>query len=293
MESFGDRLRKEREQRGITLEEVSMSTKIGIRMLQALEEQRFEQLPGGIFNKGFVRAYARHLGLDEQEAVADYLEASGTAPTAVATEPLPILAQQVDIRAQAESISQAAEGSRAEQIPWEKFALALLVLAFGFAVWGSFGRPSQESPTSLLPPTQMGSSKSTPATTADQGPLGDDPIQTSAGTASPRPTSPAAAGAFLVLVQARQDSWVQITADGQEVMHDTLTAASQKTIEARKEIIVKTRNIGGLDFSFNGKPLPPQGDHNEVKVLNFDPNGLQNPGSEKPTEKTQAGRPQV
>ena len=49
-------------------------------MLQALEEDKFNQLPGGIFNKGFVRAYSRCVGLDEDQTVAEYLQASGDAP---------------------------------------------------------------------------------------------------------------------------------------------------------------------------------------------------------------------
>jgi len=70
---FGDRLRKQREQRGISLEAVSATTKIGIRMLRAIEDEHFDQLPGGVFNKGFIRAYARHVGLDEDEIIAEYL----------------------------------------------------------------------------------------------------------------------------------------------------------------------------------------------------------------------------
>src|ERR1700740_3586750 len=82
MGSFGDRLKKERDQRGITpddipLADISRTTKIGTRLLRALEEEKFEQLPGGIFNKGFVRAYARHVGLDEDQAIADYMAALG------------------------------------------------------------------------------------------------------------------------------------------------------------------------------------------------------------------------
>src|SRR5262249_18038530 len=42
-------------------------------MLKAIEEEHFDQLPGGVFNKGFIRAYARHLGLDGEEAVNEYL----------------------------------------------------------------------------------------------------------------------------------------------------------------------------------------------------------------------------
>lgn len=61
--------------RGITLEEISEATKISVRNLRALEQEDFAHLPGGIFNKGFVRAYARFLGLDEEETIADYLAA--------------------------------------------------------------------------------------------------------------------------------------------------------------------------------------------------------------------------
>ena len=64
MGSFGGRLQREREMRGISLDEIAEATKIGTRSLHALETEDFEKLPGGIFNKGFVRAYAKFLGID-------------------------------------------------------------------------------------------------------------------------------------------------------------------------------------------------------------------------------------
>ena len=73
MASFGENLRQAREARNITLQEIAATTKISSRALQALEDEHFEQLPGGIFNKGFVRAYARCVGLDEEKTVAEYL----------------------------------------------------------------------------------------------------------------------------------------------------------------------------------------------------------------------------
>lgn len=63
--------------RGVSLDDIAEATKIGTRLLRALEDERFELLPGGIFNKGFVRAYAKYLGLSEDEMVADYLQAAG------------------------------------------------------------------------------------------------------------------------------------------------------------------------------------------------------------------------
>ena len=73
--SFGERLQRERELRAISLDEIAKSTKIGTRLLHALEAEEFDKLPGGIFNKGFVRAYAKYLGLDEEQAVTDYIAA--------------------------------------------------------------------------------------------------------------------------------------------------------------------------------------------------------------------------
>lgn len=75
MGKFGDKFRKERERQGIKLEDVSNSTKIGSRMLRAIEEEHFDQLPGGVFNKGFIRAYAKYLGLDEEETITGYVAA--------------------------------------------------------------------------------------------------------------------------------------------------------------------------------------------------------------------------
>ena len=73
MGEFGDKFRKAREKKEISLDDVSNVTKISSRMLRAIEEEHFDQLPGGVFNKGFIRAYAKHLGLDAEEAVTDYL----------------------------------------------------------------------------------------------------------------------------------------------------------------------------------------------------------------------------
>lgn len=70
---FGDKFRQTREKKNLSLDDVSNVTKISSRMLQAIEEERFDQLPGGVFNKGFIRAYAKHLGLNDEEAVTDYL----------------------------------------------------------------------------------------------------------------------------------------------------------------------------------------------------------------------------
>ena len=73
MGEFGDKFRKTREIKELSLDDVYSVTKINRRMLQAIEEEQFDQLPGGVFNRGFIRAYAKHLGLNPEDAVNDYL----------------------------------------------------------------------------------------------------------------------------------------------------------------------------------------------------------------------------
>jgi hypothetical protein len=80
-DSFGESLKREREMRGVTLDEISAATRISTRFLQAIEGEQWDQLPGGVFNRGFVRAVARYLGLDEENIVAEYTLAVGDRQT--------------------------------------------------------------------------------------------------------------------------------------------------------------------------------------------------------------------
>ena len=73
MATFGETLKRERELREISLREISDATKINVRYLEALEQNRFDALPGGLFNKGFIRAYATYIGVDGEAMVNSYL----------------------------------------------------------------------------------------------------------------------------------------------------------------------------------------------------------------------------
>jgi cytoskeleton protein RodZ len=75
--TFGERLKRERELREVTLEEITSATRIGPRFLEALENEEWEKLPGGVFNRGFVRSIARYLGLDEEVLLGEYDLAHG------------------------------------------------------------------------------------------------------------------------------------------------------------------------------------------------------------------------
>jgi cytoskeletal protein RodZ len=70
--SIGEKLRLEREARGIALRDISEQTRISMRYLEAIESDDYRRLPGGIFNRSFIRAYAKFIGFDEHEAIEEY-----------------------------------------------------------------------------------------------------------------------------------------------------------------------------------------------------------------------------
>src|SRR5262245_17261247 len=72
MPTLGEELRNRREQRGISLAEISEATRIGTRFLKAIEADNFAVLPGGIFTRSFIRAYAKEVGMPEEEAMTLY-----------------------------------------------------------------------------------------------------------------------------------------------------------------------------------------------------------------------------
>jgi len=289
LESFGARLKREREKRKITLDDISVATKIAPRFLTALESDQFDQLPGGIFNKGFVRSYARHLGLDENQTIADFVAASAPVVPEVPLEEAPVLASLADHVPKSRIKSKTAT----DGLPWGMFALALLVFAFGFALWGFHSRDKSSrriavvsTPVTASSPVPAASSveaepAANPAATETATATSQSPAPEPAAnsTAAAEPTSAAqepanTAGEFQVLVKAREDSWVAITADGKKIVQDTLAAPAEKSVAARSQVVIKTGNVGALDISFNGKKLASQGRVNQVKTLTFDPSGL-------------------
>jgi cytoskeleton protein RodZ len=271
VESLGTRLKQERERKGITLDDVAVSTKIGTRMLQALEEERYELLPGGIFNKGFVRAYARHLGLNEEQAVADYM--ATTLPPAVAGEPVAVM----EAMAAHAVVTRGERLTLLDRIPWGKLAIFLLVVAIALTIWGPRPQPTgkhkqENPPRSGLPPNPPAANLQRERYTAD-GDLsaGSRPVVTNQSSS---PADIPVSGGFSLRIQANQYSWLAISADTKECFRAVLPAHSQKSIAANHEIVAKAGSIGGLEFWFNQQKLDPQGNLNQVKTLTFLASGL-------------------
>jgi cytoskeleton protein RodZ len=308
--SFGEKLKQEREKRNITLDQISATTKISTRMLHALEEDKFNQLPGGIFNKGFVRAYSRCVGLDEDQIVADYLQASGDgvrAEPGMRESDAPKVPEKGRERSQEEQrlriqdthqegvrrLESSAEAPP-RQLPWGLFAALLLLIALALALWNrrheererrslnpSNAERSQPSPVSPAPTPsgnaqEMAQQNASAASTASNSSAGG--LASSASPKPPQstqqPSAVPAPGEFTVVIQAREDCWLSITADGKTLSSELLAAGSERVIRGQKEVIVKAGNAGGVDFQFNGKKVDLPAEYGEVKTVTFGPAGL-------------------
>ena len=153
MGSFGDRLKKAAGAKSISLDDIALSTKIGTRMLRALEEEKFDQLPGGIFNKGFVRAYAPHVGLDEEQTLSRLHGGAGARQRqlAVPAQPVPASRAPVIFERPTAPVLDPPEREQSAEIPWGLLALGLLLAALAFATWSYYHRTAQQWPRQVRP----------------------------------------------------------------------------------------------------------------------------------------------
>lgn len=290
MGSFGERLRRERELRGITIEEIAEATKIGSRSLRALEDEKFDRLPGGIFNKGFVRAYTRYLGIDEEQAVSDYMNAEAQFRAAPAEG--------------AEALAVAAAPSHASRVV--PVAIVVIVAAaLGLAAWWYWGtrgraRPSTQPaatapvkpPTSAAPAATAPGGTTEPAQSPAVTPAGQPPASAEkpplAATQAPPPAASATQAPavtseqrgspddrFVVQLHAREDSWVWVKADGNPAVSEIMKGASDRSLRARDRLEVKLGNAAGVEVSYNGKLQEIAAAPKQVKTLVFTPQGLQ------------------
>ncbi len=85
--AFGDRLRRQRQRKNLSLTEIAASTKVGASHFAALERGDCSRWPGGVYNRAFIRAYAQAIGLDPDETAAEFAECHEPPPTAVAADP--------------------------------------------------------------------------------------------------------------------------------------------------------------------------------------------------------------
>jgi cytoskeletal protein RodZ len=206
------------------------------------------------------------LGIDEEQAIADFL--SATTPSSPEQTPQTPQTPQNDLPVELAQQLEDREGDRAGSVPWGLFAGLLLIVALGFSLWGFYSRQARKQDHTVAH-TETASAPGAALTNTNNQ---SQPADTTAA-------------AFIVVIKAREDSWVSITADGKQLLEQIMVAPAEKSVEARSEIVIKAGSIGALEFSFNGKRLPVQGDYEEVKTLTFDANGIhpQAPKTPSPT----------
>lgn len=226
MSSFGEKLKREREMRGISLREIADGTKISVRFLQALEEDHVEALPGGLFPRAFARQYAMFLGLDAERTVADFVAAHGeTAPERKPVAPLPL-------RRPALPIGQLFLGS-------------IVVLALGLTLLRRAPEP-----------------RPAPSATPQAAPV---VLPTDRVYPSPTRVSDEASDSLVLSVTAEADCWVEVRADGETVVNRVMAQGESQQFEARGEIVLSVGNAGGLSIRLNDRKALPLGKSGEVR----------------------------
>jgi len=278
MDSFGSRARQEREQRGLTLQDISKSTKIRVQYLLAIEQGHLDELPGGIICRGFVRAYARHIGFDDEQAVEAFLAVYEVSRTQLVpkTVPDPFAKRCRD---------------RVMHLPLWILAPFFIALGFGLVTLGHELRQRYDSfrqasmvkvvPGESAPPASRNNAvkgkRSTELSANKSQPSVEQLVPKSQERFSPVLASPGSSKSdkFTIAIKVREDAWMSVVADGRRVLSETLVAPAERLVEAHNRVVVRAGNIGAVEFSFNGRRLPVQGDYDEARTLSFDVNGLE------------------
>lgn len=272
--TFGESLKREREMRGVTLDEISAATRIATRFLRAIENEDWDQLPGGVFNRGFVRAVARYLGLDEENTVAEYALAVGDRPSVpVWTGSPPLVAPEQ------------------HWLAWTVAAVLFLALLAGawfgtrrLLAWRAAKRKAQAATvtdgTSLEPvsaPQEIASVHASPinfipAAKEDDATSGTPAIRETSKSL-PAPISPATPP-FDLEIDASKRTVVTVVADKEVVFDGTIRAGEIRSFSATDHFQVTARDAGALQLELNGKPLAPFGAAGQAGKITLTRNDL-------------------
>ena len=241
--SFGEELRRERLIREISLEEISQATKISVRLLRALEQSDLKRLPAPTFTRGFIRAYARHLGIDPEEKVNAYLsdlaEKPLDGPTAKKARPR----------------SRFLRGRRATAGTIIGAVTAVLLLLGLIASPERRMKPVHER--RVAPRAAPVAFKNVAASSEPT------PVQVAPAPAAAVVSESAANGITLTL-EFEQDSWTRLDADGETVLQGLVRRGELRRFQARDGFRLTLGNAGGVRVSLDGRALDPLGRAGQV-----------------------------
>jgi cytoskeleton protein RodZ len=261
--SLGAYLRSLREAKGGSLEDMARSTRVGIRHLEALEEERLGDLPSPVFVRGFIRAYCSFLRENPEPALSSYEELAGS-----------------------RAATQAASAPPRPRNTWASSSLVvglvlLVVLGVGLimvnlTVKKSGGTslgiarnepvnpatsaapgPGPAAPAQPAPP--MAAPAPPPPAPVATEPLPPGPAPSApAPAATPGPAAPAPGGQRLV-IRAVEPTWVRVQTDEGRIAEELLPAGASREWAAEHHFLVTIGNAGGVELTLNGKALPPLG----------------------------------
>jgi cytoskeleton protein RodZ len=277
-DDFGSRLRAARERKGISLRDIASRTKISIAVLEALERNDISRLPGGIFSRAFVRAYAHEVGLDAETAIQDFLAAF---PHDSVIAALPRSGKVGDI----EFFESDRRG--ASSVLWilaASVGLAAVVLYLSVARGGSMSQAQPGTAPLPAPPASGNSASSnvavesaaaTGSNVPAAAPRSGSPTETASAPASlpppvgtgssPANASAAAAGDRLTIaLAARRPVWVSATVDGRKALGRLLQPGEQETIEVSREMVITAGDAAAIRMTLNGAEARPLGKTGEV-----------------------------
>jgi cytoskeleton protein RodZ len=304
MSSIGETLRSERQRRNLQLDQVSRELKISTRFLEAIEQEQFDRLPGGVFAKSFVRQYARMLDLDENEAAAEVQRT--IAPQAVpqfaeAAAPRPAASRTTEFAPRVDSISNRpfASGS------WlPALALVVAVMLGCSLVYGWWQRSHRPVVAAAAAPSKTVTQQA-PNTAAQASPPAAPPVAAAVETAAQPPiaapavasdagaekTHSEAAPAALrpsgpvkvALTTADEAVWVLARTDGKYAFSGTLEPNQTRTVDAEGSVLLRLGNAGGVIITVNGKPIPAVGPKGQVRTVQLTSGGFQIVAPPKPS----------
>ena len=274
MTSIGERLRHQRLQKKISLERVSIETKIGVRLLEAIEAGQFEKLPGGVFRRSFVLQYARALQLDPDEIAGELNQLNQF-------DEVPAMPTAEVINGHDQN-SESAFAFRGDLSGLRGSTIGSLLAAVGVImacalIYNWWQSPSAAKvPTARVQPVAAAPPIAIPAATP--APISAAPAPTApeptASVSQPAPT-PADAAHVRVGLSADETTWVSISSDGKNVFAQALEPHETKIVEASSKIRLLVGNAGGVEISLNGKPIGPIGPRGQVRIIELTPAGFQ------------------
>ena len=269
-ETFGKVLADARVARGMTLQQVSASTKISVSKLQAIERDEIESLPGGIFTRGFVRSYAEAVGLDPQETLAQF-EARFPEESSVAT-----LHATIEGRANEEFVKRQ---RTAKGLIWIALLSApLFVWLVGVvlpddrqsaepaAVDDQVRLPADSDEVPVPPAAAVPPAPAPPAAAVPSAPPGDSAVRADA-----LPVVPDDSAALTLQMSATRDCWVQATADGDTVVARILRPGDEAVVVAEEAIDLRIGDAEAFVFTINQRPGRSLGGTGEVVNLRVTP----------------------